>query len=270
MIIITQATVTEDRNFDDIAHKFAKNIYGSDKGEIRQVIVWEDLMHMLTHFDESQAPLHILDAGGGLAQMSQRLAKFGHHVTLCDLSSEMLHLAKQDITDNGLLEHYQFVHAPVQSVDEHLSAPVDIVMFHAVMEWLADPQAALKHLLAQVRSGGMASIMFYNQHGLVYKNAVCGNIPHILAGMPHRKRFKLQPQQGLLPTEVYQWVEQAGFDICGKSGIRCFSDYIGNMKNMGEYSYEDLLALERQYCRQEPYLSLGRYIHVWAKKKEQE
>ncbi|MGI1899327.1 tRNA uridine 5-oxyacetic acid(34) methyltransferase CmoM, partial [Vibrio campbellii] len=27
------AEVTEDRNFDDIAHKFAKNIYGSDKGE---------------------------------------------------------------------------------------------------------------------------------------------------------------------------------------------------------------------------------------------
>ncbi|TKG03455.1 tRNA uridine 5-oxyacetic acid(34) methyltransferase CmoM, partial [Vibrio lentus] len=26
--------MTEDRNFDDIAHKFAKNIYGSDKGEI--------------------------------------------------------------------------------------------------------------------------------------------------------------------------------------------------------------------------------------------
>ncbi len=145
---------------------------------------------------------------------------------------------------------------------------MDLVLFHAVMEWLAEPKPALQNLLAQVRPGGMVSVMFYNYHGLVYKNAVCGNIPHVLEDMPHRKRFKLQPQKGLLPEEVYQWIEESGFEICGKSGIRCFSDYIGNMKNMGEYQYEDLVALERKFCRQEPYLSLGRYIHVWAKKKQ--
>nr|WP_175579747.1 MULTISPECIES: tRNA uridine 5-oxyacetic acid(34) methyltransferase CmoM [Vibrio] len=266
--MITQAAVTEDRNFDDIAHKFAKNIYGSDKGEIRQVIVWEDLAQILTNFDQSESPLHVLDAGGGLAQMSQKIAKLGHRVTLCDLSSEMLNLAKQDIANHGLLDQYHLVHSPVQNIQEHLSEPVDVLMFHAVMEWLADPKPALENLLDQVKPGGMASVMFYNYHGLVYKNAVCGNIPHVLEGMPHRKRFKLQPQTGLLPTEVYQWIEDAGFEIQGKSGIRCFSDYIGNVKNMGEYQYDDVLALERKFCRQEPYLSLGRYIHVWAKKKQ--
>ncbi|MFA0410883.1 tRNA uridine 5-oxyacetic acid(34) methyltransferase CmoM, partial [Vibrio splendidus] len=45
--------MTEDRNFDDIAHKFAKNIYGSDKGEIRQIIVWEDLEQALSKFEQS-------------------------------------------------------------------------------------------------------------------------------------------------------------------------------------------------------------------------
>lgn len=93
---------------------------------------------------------------------------------------------------------------------------------------------------------------------------ICGNIPHVLNGMPHRKRFKLQPQKGLKPEEVYQWIEDAGLEICGKSGIRSFSDYIGNMEYMGDYQFEDVLELEKQLCRQEPYLSLGRYIHVWA------
>ncbi|WP_070967589.1 tRNA uridine 5-oxyacetic acid(34) methyltransferase CmoM [Vibrio sonorensis] len=260
--------MTEDRNFDDIAHKFAKNIYGSDKGEIRQVIVWQDLEQVLSAFDPHLKQLHVLDAGGGLAQMSQKLAKLGHQVSLCDLSSEMLQLAKVDIEKNGLLENYRFIHSPAQTVSEHLEKPVDIVMFHAVMEWLADPKDALEKVLKLVKPGGMASIMFYNQHGLVYKNAVCGNIPHILEGMPHRKRFKLQPQQGLWPESVYQWVEEAGYEICGKSGIRCFSDYIGNREYMGDFQYEDVLALEEKFCRQEPYLSLGRYIHVWAKKKQ--
>ena len=89
--------MTEDRNFDDIAHKFAKNIYGSDKGEIRQVIVWEELEQLLCAVNGSRKSLDVLDAGGGLAQMSQKLAKLGHRVALCDLSLEMLQLAKQDI-----------------------------------------------------------------------------------------------------------------------------------------------------------------------------
>jgi S-adenosylmethionine-dependent methyltransferase len=110
--------------------------------------------------------------------------------------------------------------------------------------------------------------MFYNHHGLVLKNVICGNIPHVLNGMPHRKRFKLQPQKGLKPEEVYQWIEEAGLEIKGKSGIRSFSDYIGNMEYMGDYQFEDVLELEKQLCRQEPYLSLGRYIHVWAQKPE--
>ncbi|GEM74927.1 tRNA uridine 5-oxyacetic acid(34) methyltransferase CmoM [Vibrio sagamiensis] len=262
--------MTEDRNFDDIAHKFAKNIYGSDKGELRKIIVWEDFQRILNELEAHQQPLKILDAGGGLAQLSQKLAALGHEVSLCDLSSEMLQLAKQDIDKNGLLEQYRFIHAPIQSIDKHLSTPVDLVMFHAVMEWLVDPKDALEKLLTKVKAGGVVSVMFYNYHGLVYKNVVCGNIPHVLNGMPHRKRFKLQPQQGLKPEDVYQWIENAGFTICGKSGIRSFSDYIGNQQYMGDYEFEDVLALEKQLCRQEPYLSLGRYIHVWAKKNDKQ
>ncbi|MBD1558274.1 tRNA uridine 5-oxyacetic acid(34) methyltransferase CmoM [Vibrio sp. S9_S30] len=261
--------MTEDRNFDDIAHKFAKNIYGSEKGDIRQTIVWEDLIVALSELKDECCQLKILDAGGGLGQMSQKIAQRGHNVTLCDLSSEMLKLAKADIEKHGLLSQYQLVHSPVQEIGQHLNEKVDMVLFHAVMEWLAHPKSALETVLEQIKPGGIGSIMFYNHHGLVLKNVICGNIPHILEGMPHRKRFKLQPQKGLKPEDVYQWIEEAGFEICGKSGIRSFHDYIGNMEYMGDYQFEDVLALERQLCRQEPYLSLGRYIHVWAKRKEQ-
>ncbi|CCN70584.1 tRNA uridine 5-oxyacetic acid(34) methyltransferase CmoM [Vibrio nigripulchritudo] len=261
--------MTEDRNFDDIAHKFAKNIYGSEKGDIRQTIVWEDLIVALSELNDESRRLKILDAGGGLGQMSQKIAQRGHDVTLCDLSSEMLKLARADIEKHGLLSQYQLVHSPVQEIEQHLTQKVDMVLFHAVMEWLGDPKTALEKVLEQIKPGGIGSIMFYNHHGLVLKNVICGNIPHILEGMPHRKRFKLQPQKGLKPEEVYQWIEGAGFEICGKSGIRSFHDYIGNMEYMGDYQFEDVLALERQLCRQEPYLSLGRYIHVWAKRKAQ-
>lgn len=254
----------EDRNFDDLAQKFAKNIYGTAKGQIRQTVVWQDLEQVLALLEENK-PLHILDAGGGIGQLSQKIAERGHRVTLCDLSGEMLKLAEQEIAKNGLLEQYRLVHSAVQEIGEHLSEPVDLVLFHAVMEWLSDPKDALERLMEQVRPGGVISVMFYNYNGLLFKNLICGNLTHIEEGMPHRKRFKLQPQQGIKPEDVYSWLSNAGFSILGKTGVRTFHDYMQTTM-VGDYSFEQVLEMEQKLCRQEPYLSLGRYIHVYARK----
>jgi len=204
--------VIKDRNFDDLAQKFAKNIYGTAKGEIRQTVVWQDIEQILAEL-KSETPLQVLDAGGGLGQLSQRIAELGHHVTLCDLSSEMLNLAEQEIAKNGLLEQYRLVHCPVQEVGQFIEQPVDLILFHAVMEWLVDPISALSGLLEQIKPGGVISVMFYNYHGLLFKNLICGNLTHIEEGMPHRKRFKLQPQKGIRPEEVYQWRKPSDNDL---------------------------------------------------------
>ncbi len=256
--------MTQDRNFDDIADKFVKNIYGSGKGDIRQAVLGQDLKSIIHVLGENER-LHILDAGGGIGQLSQQLASQGHFVTLCDLSSRMLALAKKEIEEAGFLPQYKFIHSPVQKIGQHLDAPVDLVLFHAVMEWLADPREALEILLSQVKPGGIASIMFYNQNGLLFKNLICGNLTHIQKGMPHTKRFKLQPKHGLIPDSVYEWIVQAGFNILGKSGVRTFHDYMKETRS-GEYTFEQVIEMEQLLCRQEPFVSLGRYIHVWAQR----
>lgn len=256
----------KDRNFDDLAQKFAKNIYGTGKGQIRQTVVWEDLEQILGLLNKQQ-PLQVLDAGGGIGQLSQKIAALGHHVTLCDLSGEMLKLAEQEIAKQGLLEQYRLVHSSVQEIGQHLDEQVDLILFHAVMEWLSDPKSALEGLMKQVKPGGIISVMFYNYNGLLFKNLICGNLTHIEEGMPHRKRFKLQPQQGIKPEDVYHWLNAAGFEILGKTGVRTFHDYMQTVR-VGDYTFEQVLEMERKLCRQEPYLSLGRYIHVYAQKPD--
>ncbi|SPW28976.1 putative S-adenosyl-L-methionine-dependent methyltransferase [Edwardsiella tarda] len=47
--------------------------------------------------------------------------------------------------------------------------------------------------------------------------------------------------------------------------MRVFHDYLRD-KSQQEGAFDDLLALEQRYCRQEPFVSLGRYIHVMAHK----
>ncbi|AVF33912.1 tRNA uridine 5-oxyacetic acid(34) methyltransferase CmoM [Rahnella sikkimica] len=253
----------QDRNFDDMAEKFSRNIYGTTKGRIRQAVLGQDLQELMKTLP--QRPLRILDAGGGEGQMACELAALGHQVLLCDLSGEMIRRAQAAAIEKGVSDNMQFVHCPAQHIAEHLEAPVDLILFHAVIEWLAEPQHALAALTDCLVPGGAISLMFYNIHGLVMRHMILGNFGHVEAGVPKIKKSSLLPDHPLEPAQVYQWLEALGMQISGKTGVRVFHDYLRN-RQQHKQDFDELLALEQRYCRQEPFVSLGRYIHVMAHK----
>ncbi|WP_428946262.1 tRNA uridine 5-oxyacetic acid(34) methyltransferase CmoM [Pantoea sp. FN060301] len=253
----------QDRNFDDIAEKFAKNIYGTTKGRIRQAIVWQELDEILATLPEG--PLQVLDAGGGEGQTSCGLAAKGHQVLLCDLSEEMLQRARLHAAEKGVSENMQFRQISAQSAAQHLDKPADLVLFHAVLEWVADPEAALAALYDALAPGGVLSLMFYNVNGLMMQTLVLGNFGYMQADLRKRKRKTLSPDFPREPDQVYHWLEKTGFTIERKAGVRVFHDYMRDKQKQTE-RFEEVLALEKRFCRQEPFLSLGRYIHVTARK----
>ncbi len=51
----------------------------------------------------------------------------------------------------------------------------DLVLCHAVLEWLAQPQQALHKLFGLIRPGGHLSLMFYNRDALIFRNLIRGN-----------------------------------------------------------------------------------------------
>ncbi|UBX48077.1 tRNA uridine 5-oxyacetic acid(34) methyltransferase CmoM [Providencia alcalifaciens] len=256
-----------DRNFDDIVDKFAKNIYGTTKGKIREAVVWQDLTQLLeTHFQGQT--LRILDAGGGEGHFSRQLAAMGHQVILCDLSEEMLERASVLADEQGISENISFVHCAVQDISQHLDEPVDFVLFHAVLEWISDQKYALEQLAEIIRPKGIFSVMFYNANGLVMRNAILGNFHLATPHIQRRRKRSLSPQNPLFPQQVDESLIGCGMDILGKSGVRVFHDYLQS-RQLQQKDFPALLALEQQYCRDEPYISMGRYIHVMARKQTQ-
>lgn len=253
----------QDRNFDDLAKKFSKNIYGTTKGRIRQAILWDELNALLPTLPEG--PLQILDAGGGIGQISSGLAAQGHQVLLCDLSAEMLRLAQEHAQAEGVSQNMQFKQISAQQVGEHLDKPVDLVLFHAVLEWVAEPEQVLKALYNVLSPGGVLSLMFYNRHGLTLRNLTLGNFGYLRADMAKRKKSTLSPDYPRDPVEVEHWLNACGFVTEARAGIRVFCDYMSEPPQRGEGT-EAIIEMERRYCRQEPFLSLGRYIHVTARK----
>ena len=257
----------QDRNFDGIAEKFSRNIYGTTKGQLRQAILWQDLEALLAGFGEQK--LRVLDAGGGEGQTAILMAQRGHHVTLCDVSQEMIARAQRAAEEKGVSGNMHFVQCAAQDIAQHLESPVDLILFHAVLEWVAEPVGLLRTLWSVLSPGGALSLMFYNANGLLLRNMVVGNFDYVLAGMPKKKKRTLSPDYPRNPDEVYGWLSDIGWQITGKTGVRVFHDYLRD-KHQQRDCYVALLELETQYCRQEPYVSLGRYIHVTALKPQRE
>lgn len=157
-----------DRHFDELATRFAEKIYGGAKGAIRLAVLQADLAEILP-----PRPLRVLDIGAGLGHMSLWLAQQGHAVTLTEPAEPMLQGARQQFADAG--QQATFIQAPWQEVEAHVDGRFDLVICHAVLEWLAEPQAILPVLHRLTAADGWLSLAFYNRDALIYRNLLKGH-----------------------------------------------------------------------------------------------
>jgi S-adenosylmethionine-dependent methyltransferase len=264
MYTVTKESPDQDRNFDDLAKRFRKNIYGGLKGEVRLAILERDCAAYLPIKPFAQTDKHwrILDAGGGQGQFSLRLAAAGHHVVICDISAEMLKLAEEQVINLGVQERVTLVHCAVQDLAAHVDdTQFNFVICHAVMEWMQEPKTLLPYLRSYLKPQGYLSLTFYNLHSLIYKNLLRTNFKKILSQDYAGQKGSLTPINPLEPKQVLEWVAELPLLVKSHSGIRVFHDYIFNEYHR-ERDPQTLVQLELQFSQQEPYRSLGRYIHL--------
>ncbi len=250
-----------DRNFDDLIGHFRKNIYDTPKGRIRLEILWRDLIEIVPQLLENKT-LRILDAGAGLGYMAGKLASQGHELVLCDVSAEILAEAQKQLAINHPKTSYQLINAAVQELQDHINGQFDLVLFHAVLEWLADPQATLSKVCELVKPAGHLSLMFYNRHGLVYRHLLNANFKVLLDGEP-RVGDRLVPECPLEPDEVAQWLLSESMEIKSRTGVRVIYDYLDQQQKQ-RLNIEELMEMEFRYSRIKPYADLARYQHFIA------
>jgi len=254
--------IKDDQNFDNLSQLFRKSIYNTPKGQIRLNILWRDLVEQIPEIETGG--LSILDAGAGQGNFALQLAQKNHELTLCDLSSKMLQDAQHLFSENNIKD-VQFIHTPVQKLSEHIDRQYDVVLFHAVLEWLAEPKETLKQLLKFIKPGGYLSLMFYSRTGLIYQNLTHGNFDHVLNSALAGEGKSLTPTNPQDPEDVYSWLNDLELNILLRSGVRVFYDGISRERRK-QISEEELLELEKRFSRVEPYCSLARYIHVLCQK----
>ncbi len=246
-----------DQSFNDRATHLTKNIYGSDKGRLRLMILQRDLAPLI----ENTPAQTILDAGCGAGLMSAWALKHGHYVTACDAAEVMLIDAK-----NKLGEHpnITFYHTSIQDLPDN--SRYQIIFCHAVLEWVQDQAALLAKLSKLLKSGGRLSLMFYNAWAREMAQLVYGNFDYIDKNYQVRQRVKLSPHWPACPDTVEQTLKAQGLTVSTRSGIRVFYDIIRDRRHYEKFS-KDIIRHELRVSRQYPYWQLGRYVHFLATKQ---
>ncbi len=250
-----------DQNFDLLFEKFNERIYSGFKGEWRLKLLQEDLAGLY-----ATGPMKIWDAGCGMGQLALWFARNSHTLSCCDISAKMLDVCRKNFGEAGA--EGLFANIPAQEMAA-LIAPQDLVLFHAVIEWTADPLETLAIVASRVKAGGYLSLLFFNYHSFVYRNAVRGEWRIPFVGNEanwYGKGKKLTPPHPQKPHEMRHWLGEHGYDIEVQTGIRVFHDYMSETA-LGGSDMEELEALEYRYCREEPYRDMGRYVHILARKR---
>ncbi|WGL16921.1 methyltransferase domain-containing protein [Microbulbifer bruguierae] len=256
-----------DRNFDDLAHRFKKRIYGGLKGDIRLAVLNRDLAPFLAAQNDT---LTVVDAGGGQGQFALDLADAGHRVWITDISASMLALAGEQAEQRGLAQRVQIAQVPLQSLADSPEIPsAQLLLCHAVLEWLAQPEQALAHLANSVRAGGYLSLTFYNRRALEFRLLQRGSLRqldrNVASGDWGGHPGSLTPKNPLVPEQVMGWVEQAGLSIVAHSGIRCFHDFM-TPEMRDKLPPAAIVEKELVYSRVDPYRQLARYVHLLCRR----
>jgi ubiquinone/menaquinone biosynthesis C-methylase UbiE len=102
----------------------------------------------------------ILDAAGGTGRITLPLAKMGYSVTLCDISTAMLNVAKQKLLREGVIDKVE-----ISECDVHKLRFADET-FDFVLCWDGMIEAA-KELIRVTKKGGKISIFLMNKYGAV-------------------------------------------------------------------------------------------------------
>lgn len=260
--------MNQDRNFDDISAHFEKKIYGGLKGQIRLAVLRHDIFGWVKSWQQTHnRPLRVLDVGAGLAQISIELAKDGHDVTINDISANMLEIAKQNAGEAA--QNITWHTCPYQQLDDKLTGKYDLILCHAVLEWLAEPKLIMdffdRWLVDDRAEKGVLSLCFYNPASFVYRNLVMGNF-----NLLHNKDFKadngsLTPNHPVAKDEVLAWINDHHYQILHTSGLRVFHDY-SPLKRGGHTNPQAVIDMEVAYSGQDPYKWLGRYLHFLVSK----
>ncbi len=214
-------------------------------------------------------PARVVDVGGGAGQQAIPLSRKGHEVTILDPSPKMLAEARRRLAreDAGVRRRVRLIEGTGELSHETLDGETfDAALCHGVLMYLEDPQPMIRALSALVHPGGMVSILTKNAAALAFRPALEGRYGDALSSLgADRDRGRLGVvTRGDTVEELSRSFEEAGLEMERWYGVRVFTDHLG--ERMPGTELPEVLELEWEAGRTDPYRSVARLIHLVGRK----
>jgi len=250
--------------FSDLAER-----YNSSGGILRQVVRHELVDRGLSEHLPGP-PASIADVGGGAGQQAIPLSRRGYRVTIIDPSPKMLAEARKRLAreDAGVRRGVRLVEGTGERAHQTLGGETfDAVLCHGVLMYLEDPRPMIHALSALLRPGGVVSVLAKNASALAMRPALEGRYQDALSSLKvERDRGRLGViTRGDTVEDLYVAFRGAGVEALRWYGVRVFTDHLGDA--MPGEDLPEVIELEWEAGRREPYRSVARLIHLLGRKE---
>lgn len=250
--------------FHDLAERY------NSSGEILRQVLRHELVDLGLAEHLPGAPARIADVGGGAGQQAIPLSRRGYEVTIIDPSPKMLAEARKRLAreEAGVRRRVRLVGGTGERAQETLGGETfDAVLCHGVLMYLEDPRPMIHALSALLRPAGVVSVLAKNATALAMRPALEGRYHDALSSLKaERDRGRLGViTRGDTVEDLCGAFRGAGVEALQWYGVRVFTDHLGD--RMPGEDLPEVLELEWEAGRREPYRSVARLIHLVGRKK---
>lgn len=193
--LIARLNVVQQERSEQSLQFFTRH---ADKFREKQGLVAEHTQYMSSLLDlmrslELNAQHRVMEVGPGQGELLAELAHRFDNVIALDNALEMLNLAKQTVTNEGLT-NVAFIHGDTHKALEQ-RVNCDLVLFDMVLHHLPSPHEAFQHAHSLLNDDGLLLIVDLCPHDQDWVKESCGDI-----------------WLGFDIDEMNDWAEQAGLE----------------------------------------------------------
>jgi len=263
----------------------------------RHAAVWRGLADVLAAAGPAGAPLTVVDAGGGSGGFAVPLARRGHRVTVVDPSQDALAALARRAADAGVADRITGRQGDLAELAAAAGPAVaaaggaDLLLCHAVLDQVDDPERSLAAAMRVLRPGGWLSLLVAGRPGAVLARALAGRFgeaAQVLASggekagrddraVPGRETGHAESTRRFDTDEAMTLVRAAGAEVVAVHGVRVFADLAGPPHQPGPGPgaadreppagwAAQLAALEAAVSARPPYRDLAAQLHLLARR----
>jgi SAM-dependent methyltransferase len=247
-----------------LAEPFVEDAYRSVKGEVRTIVLHEQLRRHLP-----EPPASVLDVGGGAGHQSLPLARLGYDVTLLDPSDAMLAKARERLAaePQEVRRRVRLIQAPGEDAEDATGGQrFAAVLCHGVVMYLRDPEPLVRALCRCAGPGGVLSVMALNARTLAVRPALERRWTDALAA------FDASSEVGVLGAQTRGDTVQGLSDLLRRHGaepdawygVWLFADWLDLPPETTDVAA--VARVELQASVRDPYRQLSRVFHLVARR----